>query len=100
MEDQNLDAAMKERYVAEAKLQQRQANEHSGIFGQAFEDLHRRAYPDKPNIVEEYAIKPCLDKCGESNRFHFKRTQPRTLQEAITIAMQENCFRMGERMIE
>jgi hypothetical protein len=48
---------------SEAKLRKRQAGESLRDFGQALEDLYRRAYPETPDIVEENAIKAFLDKC-------------------------------------
>ncbi len=91
--------AMKERYITEAKLRRRHPNEPLRDFGQAIEDLLRRAYPSNPEIVEENAIKSFLDKCGQSEDFRLsvKRLRPRTLQEAVFYAMQEECLRAGER---
>ena len=91
--------AMKERYMAEAKLRKRQAGESLRAFGQALEDLYRRAYPDNPDIVEENVMKAFLDKCGQSEDFRLavKRTRPKTLQEAVVNAMQEECLRVGEK---
>lgn len=90
---------MKERYIADAKLRKRQSGESLRDFGQAIEDLYRRAYPENPDIVEENAIKSFLDKCGQSEDFRLavKRTRPKTLQEAVLNAMQEECLRVGER---
>lgn len=92
-------SAMKERYIADAKLRKRQSGESLRDFGQAIEDLYRRAYPGNPDIVEENAIKSFLDKCGQSEDFRLavKRTRPKTLQEAVLNAMQEECLRVGER---
>ena len=91
--------AMKERYVTEAKLRKRQPNESLRDFGQAIEDLYRRAYPSSPEIVEESAIKSFLDKCGQAEDFRLavKRTRPKTLQDAVLSAMQEECLRAGEK---
>lgn len=91
--------AMKERYIAEAKLRHKQPNESFRDFGQALEDSYRRAYPGNPEIVEESAIKSFLDKCGQDEDFRLavKRCKPKTLQEAVTSAMQEDCLRVGER---
>ena len=49
--------------------------------------------------MEENAIKSFLDKCGQSEDFRLavKRTRPKTLQEAVINAMQEECLRVGER---
>ena len=89
--------AMKERYIAEAKLRRKQAGESLRDFGQALEDIYQRAYPENPDIVEENAIKAFLDKCGQSDDFRLavKRTRPKTLQEAVINAMQEECLRVG-----
>ena len=80
--------AMKESYIAEAKLRRKQPSESFRDFGQAV-DLFRRAYPDNPQIVQEHAIKAFLDKCGQSEDFRLavKGTRPKTLQEAVTNAM-------------
>ena len=90
---------MKERYIAEANLRQKQTTESFRDFGQALEDLYRRAYPNNPEIVQESAIKTFLNKCGQSEDFRLavKRTKPKTLQEAVTSAMQEDCLRIGEK---
>jgi hypothetical protein len=55
----------------------RQAGESLRDFGQALEDLYRRAYSETPDIVEENAIKAFLDKCGQSEDFRLavKRTR-------------------------
>lgn len=92
-------SAMKERYLADAKLRGRLPGESLRDFGQAIEDIYQRAYPGNPDIVEENAIKSFLDKCGQSEEFRLavKRTRPRTLQEAILSAMQEECLRIGEK---
>ena len=99
MEERFGHSAMKERYVTEAKLRKRQPCESLRDFGQAIEDLYRRAYPGNPEIVEENSIKVFLDKCGQSEDFRLaaKRTRPRTLQEAVVNAMQEECLRAGEK---
>ncbi|VDI69914.1 Hypothetical predicted protein [Mytilus galloprovincialis] len=65
-------AAMKERYIADAKLRRRQPGESLRDFGQAIEDLYRRAYPNNPDIVEENAMKSFLDRCGQNEEFHAK----------------------------
>jgi hypothetical protein len=92
-------SAMKERYIADAKLRKRLPGESLRDFGQAIEDLYRRAYPGNPDIAEENAIKSFLDKCGQSEEFRLavKRTRPKTLQEAVLNAMQEECLRIGEK---
>ncbi|CAG2232061.1 unnamed protein product [Mytilus edulis] len=68
-------------------------------FGQAKEDLYRRAYPGNPEIVEENSIKAFLDKCAQSEDFRlaFKRTRHNTLQEAVINSMQDECLRVGEK---
>jgi hypothetical protein len=73
-------SAMKERYVTEAKLRKRKPCESLRDFGQAIEDLYRRAYPGNPEIEEENSIKAFLDKCGQSEDFRLavNRTRPRT----------------------
>ena len=92
-------SAMKERYVTEAKLRKRQPCESLRDFGQAIADLYRRAYPGNPEIAEENSIKAFLHKCGQSEDFRLavKRTRPRTLQEAVVNAIQEECLRAGEK---
>ncbi|VDI84212.1 Hypothetical predicted protein [Mytilus galloprovincialis] len=99
MEERFGHTAMKERYVTEAKLRKRKPEESLRVFGQAIEDLYRRAYPDNPEIVEERSINAFLDKCGQSDDFRLavKRTRPNILQEAVINAMQEECLRVGEK---
>jgi hypothetical protein len=99
MEERFGHSAMKERYVTEDKLRKRKPCESLRDFGQAIEDLYRRAYPGNPEIVEENSIKAFLDKCGQSEdcRPAVKRTRPITLQKAVVNAMQEECLRAGER---
>lgn len=38
-------------------------------FGNAIEDVYRRAYQENPEIVEENAIKSFLDKCKQLRNF-------------------------------
>lgn len=38
-------------------------------FGNAIEDVYRRAYQGTPDIFEENAIKSFLDKCGQLRNF-------------------------------
>ncbi|CAC5370887.1 ZBTB38 [Mytilus coruscus] len=57
MEERFGHTAMKVKYTAEAKLRTRKAGESLRDFGQALQDLYRRAYPGNPDIVEENAIK-------------------------------------------
>jgi hypothetical protein len=99
MEERFGHSAMKERYVTEAKLRKRQPCESLRDFGQAIEDLYRREYPGNPEIVEENSIKAFLHKCAQSEDFRLavKRTRPRTLQEAVVNAIQEECLRAGEK---
>ncbi|CAG2204506.1 unnamed protein product [Mytilus edulis] len=99
MEERFGHTAMKERYVTEATLRKRKPEESLRDFGQAIEDLYRRAYPGNPEIVEENSIKAFLDKCGQSEDFRLavKRTRPNTLQEAVNNSMQEECLRIGEK---
>ncbi|CAG2233185.1 unnamed protein product [Mytilus edulis] len=68
---------------------------------EAIEDLYCRAYPDSPEIEDENFIKTLLDKCGQSEDFRLavKRTRPNTLHDAVINAMQEECFRVGEKGI-
>lgn len=91
--------SMKESYLAEARLRRRQPGESFRDLGQAIEDLYRRAYPSNPEIVQENSIRTFLDACGESEEFRMviRRTKPKTLQEAVTSAMQEECIRINER---
>ncbi|CAC5407655.1 unnamed protein product [Mytilus coruscus] len=99
MEERFGNTAMKEKYIAEAKMRRRRDKESLRDFGQALEDLCRRAYPGNPDIVEENAVKAFLDKCGQSEDFRLavKRTRPKNLQEAVINAMQEECLRVGEK---
>ena len=90
--------AMKESYVAEAKLRRKKGMESFRDFGQAIEDLYRRAYPDNREHVQESSMKTFMDNCSDTEDFRLavKRTRPKTLQDAVTAAMQEECIRMTE----
>ena len=90
---------MKEMYIAEARLRKRKQGESFRDLGQAIEDLYRRAYPNSPDTVKENSIKTFLDVCGESEDFRMaiRRARPKTLQEAVTRAMEEECIRLTEQ---
>ena len=64
-------------------------------FGQAIQDLFRRAYPENREYVMESSLKTFLDNCSDSDDFRLavKRTRPKTLDEAVMAAMQEECIR-------
>ena len=90
--------ALKESYIAEAKLRRKQVKETFRDFGQAIQDLFRRAYPENREYVIESSLKTFLDNCSDSDDFRLavKRTRPKTLDEAVTAAMQEECIRSTE----
>lgn len=90
---------MKASYIADARLRRKKKEESYREFGQAIEDLYRKAYPDNTEIVEEQAIITFLDNCHESSDFRLavKRTRPKTLHEAVTSAVQEESLRLTER---
>ena len=90
--------AIKESYIAEAKLRRKKGTESFRDFGQAIEDLYRRAYPDNREHVQESSMKTFMDNCSDTEDFRLavKRTRPKTLQDAVTAAMQEERIRMTE----
>lgn len=90
--------SMKESYVAEAKLRRKRDSESFRDFGQAIEDLYRRAYSNNREYVQESSMKTFMDNCSEVEDFRLavKRTRPKTLQDAITASMQEECIRLTE----
>ena len=90
---------MKEAYLVEAKLRKRKPGESFRDLGQSIEDLYRRAYPNSSDTVQENSIKTFLDACGESEEFRLavRRSRPKTLQDAVTSAMEEECIRLSER---
>ena len=90
---------MKASYIADARLRRKKKEESYREFGQAIEDLYRKAYPDNTKIVEEQAIITFLNNCHESSDFRLavKRTRPKTLHEAVTSAVQEESLRLTER---
>lgn len=92
-------ANMKDTYVADAKLRRKRRGESFREYGQDLEDLFRKAYPDNPDFVKEQALTTFLDNCHDSSDFRLslRRTKPKTLQEAITNAMEEECVRLTER---
>ena len=81
--------ALNESYIAEAKLRRKQVKETFRDFGQAIQDLFRRAYPENREYVMESSLKTFLDNCSDSDDFRLavKRTRPKTLDEAVTAAM-------------
>lgn len=91
--------AMKESYVAEAKLRRKKEGESYRDFAQCLEDLYRRAHPESREYVQECSLKTFLDNCSEMENFRLavRRTRPKTLQEAVTTAMQEDCIRISEK---
>lgn len=93
---------MKESYIAEVKMRRKRTNETFRDFGQAIEDLYRKAYPDNREYIKESSLKTFLDNCSEDSDFRYavKRIRPKTLQDAITAAMQEECIRLGENSRE
>lgn len=60
---------MKYKYIADAKLMKGLPGESLRDFGNAIEDVYRRAYQGNPDIFEENAIKSFLDKCGQLRNF-------------------------------
>ncbi|VDI28635.1 Hypothetical predicted protein [Mytilus galloprovincialis] len=89
---------MKESYLVEAKLRKRKSGETFRDLGQSIEDLYRQAYPASPDTVQENSMKTFLDGCGESEEFRLsvRRSRPKTLQGAVTSAMEEECIRLSE----
>ena len=89
---------MKDSFIADAKLRRKSKDESYCEFGQLVEDLYRKAYPNNLDIVKEQSLQTFLDNCHESTDFclTIKRTDPKTIQEAITSAMKEECLRMTE----
>ena len=48
-----LEMNMKDIYIADARLRRKKKDETYREFGQAIEDLFRKAYPDNAGIVED-----------------------------------------------
>ena len=92
-------ANMKDSFIADAKLRRKRKDESYREFGQVVEDLYRKAYPNNLDIVREQLLQTFLDNCHESTDFRLtvKRTDPKTIQEAITSAMKEECLRLTEK---
>ncbi|OWF36108.1 hypothetical protein KP79_PYT26053 [Mizuhopecten yessoensis] len=67
--------AMKESYIAEAKLRKRKTDESFRDFAQALQDLFRRAYPTNREYVEESTMKTFLDNCSQSENQESSETQ-------------------------
>ncbi|CAC5364643.1 unnamed protein product [Mytilus coruscus] len=90
---------MKESYLVEAKLRKRKPGETFRDLGQSIEDLYRRAYPASPDTVQENSIKTFLDAYGESEEFRLsvRRSRPKTLQDAVTSAMEKEYIRLSKR---
>ena len=60
---------MKDSYIADARLRRKKKDETYREFGQAIEDLFRKAYPDNAGILEEQAIITFFNNCHESTDF-------------------------------
>ena len=90
--------AMRDSYIAEAKLRRKKSDENFRDFGQAVESLFRRAYPGNMDVIRENALTTFLENCSNTADFRMavKRTKPQTLQEAVKNAIQEECIRLGE----
>ena len=90
---------MKESYIADARLRRKTKDESYREFGQAIEDLYRKAYPDNTGIVEKQAIITFLDNCHDSTDFRLavKRTRPKTLHDVVSSAAQEESLQWTER---
>lgn len=67
-------------------------------FAQAIANLYRRDHPGNRKYVEETSLRTFMDNCNTDNDFRLavKRTRPKSVQEAVTAAMQEECMRMTE----
>ena len=74
--------AMRDSYIAEAKLRRKESDENYRHFGQAVESLSRRAYPENLDVVRENALTTFLENCSDSADFRMavKQTRPQTLQ--------------------
>jgi hypothetical protein len=85
MDDRFGHHAMKESYIAEAKLRRKRNTESYRDFGQAIADLYRRAHLNNRDYVEEASLKTFLDNCNVDEEFRLavKRMRPNTLQEAV-----------------
>lgn len=70
-------------------MRRKRTNETFRDFGQAIDDLYRKAYPDIREYIKESSLKTFLDNCSEDSEFRYavKRIRPKTLQDAITAAM-------------
>ena len=66
-------------------------------FGHVIEGLYRKALPGNPEFIQDQKV--FLDNCNDSSnlRILVKRTFPRNMQEAITIAMQRERVRLTKR---
>ena len=91
---------MKYSFIADAKLRRKRKDESYREFGKVIEDLYRKVYPNNLDIVKEQSLQTFLDDCQESTDFRFrltvKRADQKTIQEAITSAMKEECLQMTE----
>ena len=76
-------ANMEDSFIAEAKLRKKRKDE-----------TYRKAYPNNLDIVKEQSLITFSDNCHESTGFRLavKRTDPKTIQGAITSAVKEECL--------
>lgn len=86
--------AMKESYITDAKVR---FKKHSEIWGKRFQ-ICTDASIQKVGNVQQASLKTFLDNCSECVEFRLavKRTRPKTIYEAVTAAMQEECIRLTE----
>ena len=74
-------------YMAEAESRRMKKGENFREFGQAIEELLRKAYPDDPKSVEHFAVQFFRANCGNGAiQEHIAIAKPEDVTAAITAA--------------
>jgi hypothetical protein len=77
----------REIYVSEARNRRIKKGENFREFGQAIEELLRKAYPGDPKTVEFSAVQFFCDNCGGGTiQEHIAMEKPKTVIEAVAAA--------------
>lgn len=92
-------SALKERFVTEAKLKKRQPNESLRDFGQAIEDLYRRAYPDNPEILKRTALNPFSTSAAnqKNSDLLFKGQGQRPCKRRLSTPCRRSALGLGRK---
>jgi len=88
-----------EMFKAQIKTRTRQRNESLPELAQALRRMARQAYPEAPaDLRETLARDYFVDSLGDADtRWKVKQSRPRTLNEAVDIAVELEAFQLAEQ---